>query len=239
MQKLLILLLFPIILFSCNTGEQDYTYTIANYANEYSPITVVYTVLDGNKDTIQMEYGEELKIAERLDVSGKKIWNIETSVSLYKIKSIKVASFDSSAISSELSYRRFWTGPESVDGKGDYKLNITDSEFLLHKQENYTYVLRNQLPTPLIVKYGFSGGGRFSDTLIAPKNHILGSKTIYTYLEDQKNSPQYKIQKISGLSHIALQYNNKQKNINLSKDTMYFEAKEDTCYITITENIFN
>lgn len=227
-----------LVLNACDTGEHDYTYTLINNAEQHSPIKVVYQVLDEKADTVILTYGDKLKLANRIEVPGKKVWDIETSINLYKIKSIQIFSRDSSHISEELAYRKLWTGPEDINGTGAYQLIIEDSIISLSKQIGYTYVITNTFDDTISVISDMTGQARHRDTIVGKQNFVIGNTDIYTFDENLKDSPKYKTQKLKWLTGLTIRHNDKSRTINMSKDTVFFKTEKDTCFFTVSDQIF-
>lgn len=239
MRNIFHILIGLLLLNACKSENHDYSYTLINKAETYSPITVVYQVTDEKADTVILTYGDVLKLANRMDVTGEDVWDIETSVSLYKIKTLQIFSHDSSHISEELAYRRSWEGPEDINGVGNYKLVVEDSLIMLSKQNNYTYVISNTFDDTLFVISDITSKGRAHDTLIGQGSYIIGSTDIYTYDESLKDLPKYKTQKLKWLTALNIRHNGKSKALKMSKDTSFFRTDKDTCYLTVSDLIFN
>ncbi|MBR2261607.1 MAG: hypothetical protein IJ916_07895 [Paludibacteraceae bacterium] len=233
------LLSFLFYMTSCDTKEQDYVYSITNLCDEYSPISITYVVLDDTAKTITLNYGESFDIAERLEVPGNDIWNIETSKALYKIKTVSAISKDSCHISEELAYRKFWTGPDKKESKGYYNLIISDTLLSLYKQSGYAYIVNNFISDTIIVVSTLRDQHRRADTLSANQKILIGTNDIYSYQEEYANIlPKYKTQKLTGINSITIWYKENFKNINLNKDTAFFTTGKDSCYLNVTSNIF-
>lgn len=241
MTKLLkISILYLISLFSftaCHVGEHDYMYTVVN--NNETPIVLHYkTMKDTAKvDTLQM--GEELTIAQRYGVKSEEVWDVETSVSLYKVETLVIYSLDSTKSSEELCYRKHWTGPETKDGKGIYKLPVDKNILLMTMQNGYVYKVVSPFEDSLRVTANLKDYTLKVDTIITQKQSVvIGETNIFSYDESYAETEKYKIQKITGLRSITLRHGTDYKNLNLTKDTAYFKTEKDTCYLIVTEDMF-
>lgn len=223
---------------SCDTGLQTYVYAISNQCSSDAAITVNYTVTDDTAKTLVLEPGEEAIIAERADVPSKDVWDVETSKSLYKIKSISAVNSDSSRISEQMAYRKFWEGPNKSDGKGKYILNINDSLLCLQIQKDYRYYVQSDFEDTLFITSYLKNQSRRTDTIIGKEKASIGSADIYTYEESMNGLPKYKTQKITGIYSITLWHGSDYKNVNLSKDTSHFVTTQDSCLLLVTSKLF-
>lgn len=241
--KALILLLLSLLAVACDKEEQDYRYVITNKTTMEDPITVKYTV-EGNKEESEKELlpGDSIVIAERLDIRGKAVWDVETSVELYKIKTLHAFNQGETKISEELAFRRLWNGPTDMENVGIYQLDITDNHFVLTKQPGYTYCVKNELhdtvfATSHLKLISGENTTRSSDTILKGTTHAIGSVEIYTYSDTLKGETKYKTQKMSGLSSLYFLYKKERYTINTTKDTAYFEIGNDTCTLVLTEKM--
>lgn len=241
--QLLLLALTATLLVACEKSEQDYRYVITNKTSEEHPILIQYNV-EGIKDDLEKELfpGDSVVIAERSDIRGKKVWDIETSISLYKVKHLKAFSSDESHITEELAYRKLWHGPADIEDVGFYQIDLTDSLFVLTKQENYTYCIKNELrdtvfSTSHLKLLSGENTTRSADTILRGETQSIGAVDIYSYGEEMAGEKKYKTQKMSGLSSILFFHKNNRYIINLSKDTAYFVISQDTCTLVISDNM--
>ena len=235
----LLLIGFLFLISSCKTELYDYTYTVINMHEQETPIIVQYKILKEEAKTDTILFGESLQIAQREEVPSEKIWDIETSVSLYKIESLKISTIDTFSTSEELCYRKAWTGPIDMGGVGAYQLIANSNTLSLHRQKGYVYKLVNPLDDDLDVgTYVINDNQKRSATISGKSSEIIATVDIYTFDETVADQPKYKTQKISGLRSVTLYCGTKYKNIDMKKDTAYFKTDKDTCYIILPENIF-
>ncbi len=242
-KRSLILPLITVLLMSCDKSEQDYRYVIVNKTTAEEPIEIQYNV-EGVSETLKrvLQPGDSVVLAERSEIRGKKIWDIETSVDIYKVKHLQAYSQDQSMISEELAFRKLWKGPENTDNVGIYQLDLSDEHFVLSKQEGYTYCIKNEMrdtifSTSHLKTISGENTTRSSDTILRGTTQSIGSVDIYTYSEDFKGEKKYKTQKMTGLSSIFFLYKNNRYTISKTKDTAYFEISKDTCTLVISENM--
>ena len=233
-----ILIALSILLCGCNDGLQTYVYAIVNDTSGDSLISVNYTVLDDTAKNILLQPGEEAIIAERADVPSKDIWDVETSKSLYKIKEIAATYVDSSSVSEQLSFRKFWDGPITSDGKGKYVLHICDSLLSLHRQNGYIYYVQSSFDDTLFITSYLVNQSRRTDTLVGKVKGSIGSSDIYSYDEEQNMLPKYKTQKLTGIYSITLWHGENYKNVNMTKDTAHFVTDRDSCTLMVTDQLF-
>lgn len=241
--KTLIIFFASVLLFSCSKEEQDYRYVITNKTSMTEPVTINYTVEGDNKVVEKELYpNDSMVLADRLDIRGKKIWDVESSVGLYKIKTLHAYSHDESQISEELAFRKLWRGPADANGIGIYQIDLTDSLFVLKKQAGYTYCIKNELrdtvfSTSHLKLISGENTTRSADTILKGECQSIGSVDIYTYGEEFAGEQKYKTQKLSGLSSIFFIYKNNRVTINKSKDTAYFVISQDTCTLVVSESM--
>lgn len=238
-----IAVIFPLFHTSCDVGEHDYVYTIINNDPIHSPIVVHYQTL---KDTAKCDTlceGASLKIAQRLAVPSDDVWDVETSISMYKINTLTIVSFDSLSKSEELNFRKYWVGPENENGVGHYNLIVDESLLPLFLQRNYTYSVISHLPDSLRITANFHNQIlKFDTTVVGPQNLVIGHNDIFSFQEDaatdDKYEAKYKIQKISGLRSLTIRHKQQYRNVNLTKDTSLFKITADTCFLIVDENLF-
>ena len=231
-----------LLLSSCQTEEYDYIYTVSNMLEEKVPIVINYHINDEDKSaTDTLLHGETIQIAKRFDISSEKIWDVETSVSMFKIKKLDVALLDQSRISEELSYRKEWKGPFEVNGVGEYRLEVKEHTLSLRKKYGYAYKVINLFDEELdIDTYFQQSGKKKTETLVPAKgSEIIATADLYMFGDEVVGQPKYKIQSISALKSISFNHGTSHKILNLQKDTAYFKAEKDTCYITITPEMFD
>lgn len=232
-----------LLLSGCDPNEQDYKYVITNKTTMEEPILVTYNIegkTNAQSDTLSV--GDSIVIAQRKDIEGKSVWNIESSVSLYKVPHLRATNADESKVSEELAYRKFWDGPSDINGDGIYQLNIEDKHFQLSLQNEYTYCIKNQLDdTIFTTSYLKLTSGenmtRSADTILAGESQSIGSVNIYTYNDSIRNEGKYKIQKISGLSSIFFLYKGVRIEMKMDKDTAFFQTGKDTCTLIISNDM--
>lgn len=240
---LALLTLLATAFIGCKDAEQDYRYVITNKTSIEDSLIVTYRLAGNSTNTEKrLAQGDSIVIAQRNEVPGKGVWDIETSVSLYKITEMRASNQDLSRISEELAFRKLWKGPTDVDGVGVYQLDITDEQLLLSLQKDYTYVIKNELQDTIFSTSHLkliSGENmtRSADTILAGTQKSIGSVDIYTYSEDHVGEPRYKTQKMAGLSTIFFLYKEGRVEINLSKDTTHFETGKDTCKLIVSERM--
>ncbi len=242
-QKAALFALLATLLSGCKEGEQNYQYVITNKTTLEDSLTVTYHI-EGNRENadIRLGQGDSMVIARRNEVPGKGVWDIETSVSLYKVDALSASNTEKTILSEELSFRKYWKGPKDTDGIGVYQLDITDEHLVLSLQNNYTYVIKNELQDTIFSTSHLkliSGENmtRSADTILAGEQKSIGSVDIYTYNENLKAEPRYKVQKITGLSTIFFLFKEGRVEMNLAKDTAYFEAGKDTCKLIVSEKM--
>lgn len=241
--RLLLLAILTLALIGCKDEEQNYQYVITNKTTIEDSLTVTYHVEGNNSSTVKrLGAGDSITIARRNEVPGKGVWDIETSVNLYKITDMRATNTDQTLVSEELSFRKLWKGPYEVDGTGIYQLDITDEMLVLMLQNNYTYAIKNELQDTIFSTSHLKlttgeNMTRSADTILAGEKKSIGSVDIYSYREDHAGEPRYKIQKMSGLSTIFFLYKEGRVEINLSKDTTHFETGKDTCTLIVSERM--
>jgi|GEM_PF-1850516 hypothetical protein len=242
-QKIALLALLATLFVGCKDDEQNYRYIVTNKTTIEDSLTVTYRI-EGETTTREKKLvqGDSIVIARRSEVSGKGVWDIETSVVLYKIPELKVNNQDLSRISEDLAFRKLWKGPTEVDGIGIYQLDITDERLALTLQKDYIYMIKNELEdtifsTSHLKLVSGENTTRSADTILAGERKSIGSVDIYTYGEEHIGEPRYKTQKMSGLSTIFFLYKEGRVEINLSKDTTHFETGKDTCTLIVSERM--
>lgn len=240
---LALLTLLAATLTGCKNEEQDYRYVITNKTTLEDSLIVTYRV-EGNNSNLEkrLGQGDSLVIAQRNEVPGKGVWDIETSVSLYKIPEMRASNQDYTRVSEELAFRKFWKGPADVDGIGVYQLDITDDKLLLFLQSGYTYVIKNELQdtifsTSHLKLISGENTTRSADTILTGEQKTIGAVDIYSYGEEHAGEPRYKLQKMTGLSTIFFLYKEGRVEINLSKDTTHFITNKDTCKLIVSERM--
>ena len=227
----------------CRDEEQDYRYVITNKTTLEDSLIVTYRVEGVNADLEKkLGQGDSLVIAQRNEVPGKGVWDIETSVSLYKIPEMRASNQDRTRLSEELAFRKLWKGPADVDGTGVYQLDITDDKLILFLQSDYTYAIKNELSdtifsTSHLKLISGENTTRSADTILAGEQKTIGSVDIYSYGEEHAGEPKYKTQKMTGLSTIFFLYKEGRVEINLSKDTTHFLTSKDTCKLIVSERM--
>ncbi len=241
MNKILKISILSIIamlsLVACHVGEHDYMYTVIN--NDETPIVLHYQTLKDTAKVDTLQPGAELTIAQRYGVKSEEVWDVETSVSLYKLKTLIIYSLDSTRSSEELCYRKHWTGPETADGKGVYKLPVDENVLLMTMQEGYIYKVVSPFEDSLRITANLKDHTLKVDTIVTQKQSVvLGEVNIFSYNENYAGTDKYKTQKITGLRSVTLRHGADYKNLNLTKDTVYFKTDKDTCYLLITEDMF-
>ncbi len=241
--RILFAALLASLLPCCKDSEQNYQYVITNKTSRTDPINVTYHIEGKNSDTeIELEPGDSIVIANRNEVPGKGVWDIETSINLYKIPSLYASNTDQSVITEELSFRKLWNGPTDINNTGVYQLDIRDEHFVLSKQYNYTYVIKNGLKdtifsTSHLKRLTGENTTRSADTILKGEEKVIGSVDIYTYAEEMAGLKKYKEKKMSGLSTIFFLFKGERVELNLAKDTLFFNAGKDTCTLVITEEM--
>ncbi len=240
---LLVLASLSLLLAGCDPDEQDYKYIITNKTTIEEPILVSYNIEGSTRtDSIELSIGDSVVIAERRDIEGKDVWNIETSVSLFKIPHMLATNTSGSKVSEELAFRKYWEGPLDIDGEGIYLLNIEDKHFQLSLQDNYTYCVKNVLDDTIFATSHLkliSGANatRSADTILRGETKSIGAVSIYTYNDTLQSEKKYKVQKISGLSSLFFLYKGNRIEMNLNKDTAYFQTGKDTCTLIVSNEM--
>lgn len=227
---------------SCKTEEYDYIYTVSNMLKEELPVVINYRIQDEEKpksDTLL--YGETLQIAKRIGITSEKIWDVETSVTMFKIENLKISLLDQSRTSEELCYRKEWKGPSEIDGVGEYRLEVRESTLSLAKKHGYVYKVINMFDEDLDIDTYFqeTNKGKTETFVPAKGSEIIATAELYMFEDMFIGQPKYKIQSISALKSISFNHGTHHKILNLQKDTAYINAGKDTCYITITPEMFD
>lgn len=236
-------LLTSSLLPACKDSEQNYQYVITNKTSQTDPINVTYHIEGNSKNTeIELEPGDSIVIANRNEVPGKGVWDIETSINLYKITTLYARNTDESSITEELSFRKLWNGPTDVNNTGVYQLDIKDEHFVLSKQNGYTYVIKNELKdtifsTSHLKLLSGENTTRSADTILKGEKKVIGSVDIYSYGEEMAGQKKYKEKKMSGLSTIFFLYKGERIEMNIAKDTTFFETGKDTCTLIVSEDM--
>lgn len=241
--NLILTILSLLLLASCDKSEQDYRYVIVNKSTIEEPILLKYNI-EGMKDDLEKEMtpGDSIVLAERTDIRGKHVWDVETSVGLYKVKHLQALNHDESRITEELAFRKLWKGPADLEEIGVYQLDLTDSLFVLSKQKEYTYCIKNEMrdtvfSTSHLKLISGENTTRSADTITRGETKSIGSVDIYTYGEELKGETKYKTQKMAGLSSIFFFYKKERFTINKAKDTAYFNIGKDTCTLVISDKM--
>lgn len=239
----LLLASLTLLFAACDPGEQDYRYVITNKTTLSDSIIVTYNI-EGENDELstKLESGDSIVIAERNDIEGKGIWNIETSVSLYKVPHLRATDSSGAKISEELAYRKYWKGPSDIDGEGVYQLDIEDCHFQLTLQEDYTYCIKNELndtifSTSHLKMLSGENTTRSADTILTGESKSIGSVDIYTYDDSIRNEGKYKVQKLTGISSLFFLYKGNRIEMKIDKDTAYFQAEPDTCFLIVNDEM--
>lgn len=235
--------LIGVLLLSCQKEYFDYSYRIKNNSS-YDTIVVTCSVTTSSpvmkKDsTFILEKGKTFPLCSRLDVAGQSIWDIENSIKLYKIKELAVKTADGIFKTQELSYRRYWDGPFSEDGKGVYELNFTDNLFTNKLQNGYEYIVKNELPDKLCLSYSINSdidSNMKNDTIPSMTSKTIAIADIHSYLGDDTDL--YTEAKLSGLKLLTLKYKDIKKSIDKKRDTSLFRIFEDSCVIIIKPELF-
>jgi hypothetical protein len=238
----LIILLFIIFFSHCKVEHRDYSYLIKNSTESIGSITLTYQ-LPENPEIFTLVLSPEdapFEIYRRNNVTGDDIWNIETSSSLYAIKSLTAINESKDKMTEELSVRRYWSSfPREDNGKGVYEFEITDDVFVLSKQPDYRYYIRNALSDTLFVTSYLQGKSRERDTLLAGELKTIGSNEIFTYSEEYNNTEKYKEKKLSGISSITVRFKENSRTLSFSKYNYFnWDIGKDHTTISVDETYF-
>lgn len=237
------IILVGVLLLSCQKEYFDYSYRIKNNSS-YDTIMVTCSVTTSSpvmkKDsTFILEKGKTFPLCSRLDVAGQSIWDIENSIKLYKIKELTVKTADGIFKTQELSYRRYWDGPFSEDGKGVYELNFTDNLFTNKLQNGYEYIVKNELPDKLPINFKINSNDVekiLVDTIPSMSSKTIAKVDIHSYLGDDTDL--YKEAKLKSFESLTLKYKDIKKSIDKKRDTSLFRIYEDSCVIIIKPELF-
>lgn len=237
------IILVGVLLLSCQKEYFDYSYRIKNNSS-YDTIVVTCSVTTSSpvmkKDsTFILEKGKTFPLCSRLDVAGQSIWDIENSIKLYKIKELTVKTADGIFKTQELSYRRYWDGPFSEDGKGVYELNFTDNLFTNKLQNGYAYIVKNELPDKLPINFKINSNDVekiLVDTIPSMSSKTIAKVDIHSYLGDDTDL--YKEAKLKSFESLTLKYKDIKKSIDKKRDTSLFRIFEDSCVIIIKPELF-
>lgn len=237
------IILVGVLLLSCQKEYFDYSYRIKNNSS-YDTIVVTCSVTTSSpvmkKDsTFILEKGKTFPLCSRLDVAGQSIWDIENSIKLYKIKELTVKTADGIFKTQELSYRRYWDGPFSEDGKGVYELNFTDNLFTNKLQNGYEYIVKNELPDKLPINFKINSNDVekiLVDTIPSMSSKTIAKVDIHSYLGDDTDL--YKDAKLKSFESLTLKYKDIKKSIDKKRDTSLFRIFEDSCVIIIKPELF-
>lgn len=237
------IILVGVLLLSCQKEYFDYSYRIKNNSS-YDTIVVTCSVTTSSpvmkKDsTFILEKGKTFPLCSRLDVAGQSIWDIENSIKLYKIKELTVKTADGIFKTQELSYRRYWDGPFSEDGKGVYELNFTDNLFTNKLQNGYEYIVKNELPDKLPINFKINSNDVekiLVDTIPSMSSKTIAKVDIHSYLGDDTDL--YKEAKLKSFESLTLKYKDIKKSIDKKRDTSLFRIFEDSCVIIIKPELF-
>ena len=216
---------------------------VKNSTDTTGAVLLTYTLKAGNETkSLKLEPNKTVEILYvRRDVAGNGVWNIETSSSLYVISSMTASNESTSRLTEDLSIRSFWPpAPESNDGKGIYTLLITDDLFVLEKQENYQYHIRNMTDDTLFVASSFENI-RKRDTILYDQTLNIGEAAIFSYNETLKDTDKYVEKKLSGISSLSLTYKEKSVNVNLQTNykTLNINVEKDKCVLIVESSIFD
>lgn len=237
------IILVGVLLLSCQKEYFDYSYRIKNNSS-YDTIVVTCSVTTSSpvmkKDsTFILEKGKTFPLCSRLDVAGQSIWDVENSIKLYKIKELTVKTADGIFKTQELSYRRYWDGPFSEDGKGVYELNFTDNLFTNKLQNGYEYIVKNELPDKLPINFKINSNDVekiLVDTIPSMSSKTIAKVDIHSYLGDDTDL--YKEAKLKNFESLTLKYKDIKKSIDKKRDTSLFRIFEDSCVIIIKPELF-
>lgn len=237
------IILVGVLLLSCQKEYFDYSYRIKNNSS-YDTIVVTCSVTTSSpvmkKDsTFILEKGKTFPLCSRLDVAGQSIWDVENSIKLYKIKELTVKTADGIFKTQELSYRRYWDGPFSEDGKGVYELNFTDNLFTNKLQNGYEYIVKNELPDKLPINFKINSNDVekiLVDTIPSMSSKTIAKVDIHSYLGDDTDL--YKDAKLKSFESLTLKYKDIKKSIDKKRDTSLFRIFEDSCVIIIKPELF-
>lgn len=237
------IILVGVLLLSCQKEYFDYSYRIKNNSS-YDTIIVTCSVTPSSpamkKDsTFILEKGKTFPLCSRLDVAGQSIWDIENSIKLYKIKELTVKTADGIFKTQELSYRRYWDGPFSEDGKGVYELNFTDNLFTNKLQNGYEYIVKNELPDKLPINFKINSNDVekiLVDTIPSMSSKTIAKVDIHSYLGDDTDL--YTEAKLKSFESLTLKYKDIKKSIDKKRDTSLFRIFEDSCVIIIKPELF-
>ena len=237
------IILVGVLLLSCQKEYFDYSYRIKNNSS-YDTIIVTCSVTTSSpvmkKDsTFILEKGKTFPLCSRLDVAGQSIWDIENSIKLYKIKELTVKTADGIFKTQELSYRRYWDGPFSEDGKGVYELNFTDNLFTNKLQNGYEYIVKNELPDKLPINFKINSNDVekiLVDTIPSMSSKTIAKVDIHSYLGDDTDL--YTEAKLKSFESLTLKYKDIKKSIDKKRDTSLFRIFEDSCVIIIKPELF-
>lgn len=237
------IILVGVLLLSCQKEYFDYSYRIKNNSS-YDTIVVTCSVTTSSpvmkKDsTFILEKGKTFPLCSRLDVAGQSIWDIENSIKLYKIKELTVKTADGIFKTQELSYRRYWDGPFSEDGKGVYELNFTDNLFTNKLQNGYEYIVKNELPDKLPINFKINSNDVekiLVDTIPSMSSKTIAKVDIHSYLGDDTDL--YTEAKLKSFESLTLKYKDIKKSIDKKRDTSLFRIFEDSCVIIIKPELF-
>ena len=238
LHQISIIAVFLSILFfaGCEAGHHDYYY-VARYADTTGNGSYILTyLLNGRTEpqTRELKPGDTIHIYERKGVSGDDIWDIETSATLYAIRSIVAAKNDSSEITEELSPRTFWS---LQSGTGVYELRIDNSMFKLKKQL-HSYLIHNETDTAIFVRVQKS---LQQDTIGEAKILPVREAEIYAYTTPERDSIKYRESLLSGISSLSIIYKGISREINLNKPYLYnwnFDEPEKSI-LTVDKSIFD
>lgn len=242
--RLPILLASLTLLFAaCDPGELDYKYVITNKTTLNDSILISYNIEGkNNEQEIKLALGDSVVIAQRKDIEGKGVWNIETSVSLYKVPHLRASDSSGAKVSEELAYRKYWRGPLDINGDGVYQLDIEDKHFQLTMQTGYAYCIKNDLDdtifsTSHLKLLSGENTTRSADTILTGETKSIGSVDIYTYNDSIQNEGKYKVQKLTGLSSLFFLYKGNRIEMKIDKDTAWFQTQPDTCFLIVNDEM--
>jgi hypothetical protein len=241
------LLLIIGTLFCCCKKEYfDYAYLVTN-KTDIDSLFISCTIVNTNENingSAVIAPNDTLSLTKRFGVAGKEIWDIETSVELYKIKNLIAYNKDSTLKSLNLCYKdKYWEGPININNEGVYFLNITDEKMALEVQDSFLYRIKNELDDPIkvtlkLVRNKETNNFR-QDTIIQPQESVrMGYTIIYNYRFPKKDSLLYKEQKISGIHQLVINYNGKDEIIEPRKKLSLFIIDTDSCELIVRKNLF-
>ena len=236
--------LLPFIFMGCETDHHDYIYNLK--VSTTQPVHVSYQINDEDSTHyMTLVKGDSIRLCKRSGVSGDDIWDVETSASIYKIKSLLAYTMDSSSMTENLNRRGYWSAkPVAKGDSAYYTMELTDQCFILSKQNDFTYKASSSTQDSVVITC-FLNSEVKKDTLFGGKNSAtIGSSDIYIYNGNAKKEEKEKrLQLLSGLSSISLKLKKEGKDytrsINLTREDSLFSFSTNECTLNIKETIFN